>query len=116
MESGEQLENMEQLHQELGHMGENERRKIARHLYMELTKKTMPTCVVCGVVKSRRKSISTNKAAVKFNEDDLIDKKLKINERISIDLSKIGVPTNKNNDDPNLKNLQWRMVVDEATG
>ena len=53
---------------------------------------------------------------MKFNEDDLKEKKLKINERISIDLSKIGIPANKNNNDPNLKNPQWRMKVNKATG
>ena len=43
-------------------------------------------------------------------------KNIGINERISIDLSKIGVPKDKSNKDPDLRNPQWRMIVDEATG
>ena len=109
------VKNMENLHQELGHMSENECRKVARNMGMELTKKTMPICAACGIAKVRREDISTNKT-VTFNEDDIKNKKLKINERISIDLSKIGEPANKMKNDPSLRNLQWRMIIDEATG
>ena len=117
-ENGEwkQVKSMQQLHCELGHMGENECRKIARHFEMELTKKSMPPCAACAVAKARRKNIKTNKTTVKFNEDDTKEKIMEINERVSLDLSKIKVPTNKEVNDPDIRNPQWRLIVDAATG
>ena len=71
--------------------GENECRKIERHLGIELTKKNMPSCIACRVAKARRKNISTNKKKVNIDED--VMKKYQFTFELA----------NKKNGDPNLK-------------
>ena len=47
--------NIQRLHDELGHMGEQACRKIAKQCDIKLTKNTFKTCEACAVAKARQK-------------------------------------------------------------
>ena len=43
-------------------------------------------------------------------------RKLEVNEKISIDISKIKTAKSKKRGDPESRNPHWMMIVDHATG
>ena len=108
------VSNINILHQELGHMNHSECRAIARHVGIELNRKPTITCEACAQAKSRRKNLPTRQKTI-YNE--VFDgEKVKINERISLDLSKIAMPKDLDTNAPQIRNPQWCMMVDQATG
>ena len=106
-----------QWHDEMGHMCDNESKKIAKRLGIKLRGVATP-CESCMRAKARRKDIPT-----RSNFGTLIDmtvdkecEKTKICELISLDLSKIGMPKDTSIEMPILRRPQWRMLQDKATG
>ena len=95
-------------------MGEAECRKYAKYKKIKLQKGSFKTCEACGIAKAKQKPLPKN--IQKLNIIDVKDKPRKINEMISIDLSKIGVHKNKRRNDPDLRNPNWRLIHDRATG
>ena len=99
-------------------MGEHACRSIAKQVNVELTKKAMKTCEACALSKARQKNLSrhysTVSKTVKIRTKE--DEELEINEMVSVDLAKLGIPKSKMDSDPNLKRPNWLLVHDRATG
>ena len=106
--------NIQKLHEELGHMGEQTCRKIAKHVGIQLTKGSLKPCEACAIAKSRQKNLPNKEKKVTISDDKVEVKE--INEMISIDLAKIGIPKDKDADDPVIRNQHWAMIHDRATG
>ena len=106
--------NVQTLHEQLGHMNEQTCRKIAKHVGIQLTKGSLAPCEACAIAKSRQKNLPNKLKKVTFKDDTT--KVDEINEMISIDLAKIGTPSNKNASDPEIRNPNWAMIHDRATG
>ena len=87
------LMNIQRLHEELGHMGEQTCRKIANHVGIQLTKGSMKPCEACAIAKSRQKNLPNKLKKVTISDETT--EVAEINEMISIDLAKIGIPRNK---------------------
>ena len=82
-----------------------------------MTRKAIKTCEACTVAKARQKNLKRhykNVKIVKFRTKE--DENMEINEMVSVDLSKIGTPSDKIASDPNLKKPNWLLIHDRATG
>ena len=102
------------LHQDLGHMGESTCREIAKHINIDVARKSMKPCEACALAKARQKNFVKKDKKVTIYEYE--EKPKEINEMISFDLAKIGVPKDKMSKDPMLRKPNWLMIHDRATG
>lgn len=100
------------LHEELGHMGEQACRKIAKHCNFKLTKNSFKTCEACAIAKARQENLNRKSKSMTFKEEDTVSE---INKMISLDLSKIGISKNKERKDPDIKHPHWALIHDRAT-
>ena len=93
-------------HELLGHMGEENTRKVCKHLGIDLKKTGFKTCENCALGQGKKKNIPKKSDHIPSEEP---------NGRILLDISTIKKP----NGNPKVKTVvrgNWRLIVDEATG
>lgn len=90
-------------HERLGHINENETRKIAKALGWELKPGEMGVCESCTIAKAKQKNV------VKASKHVPAEKP---NERIYLDIATIKKPEGSF---PMSTNNVWRIMVDECT-
>ena len=100
----EQKITVQDLHDRLGHIGEEQTKKIAKELGLTISKKRpFHVCTACTLGKIKRKKI------VQFNIEH--ERAKNNNERVYLDVGWLR-PKNKEN---RLYKPYWRIIVDERT-
>jgi hypothetical protein len=98
--------NIHKAHGLLGHVNEDETRRIAGHMSWVLSRGSLKKCMHCAKSKAKQKNVcqfsTTEKATVP-------------GERVYLDLSKVTV-AREDGTEFNLSKKYWKIVVDQATG
>ena len=90
-------------HEQLGHMGEDDTRAAAKELGWTVTRGKFGVCESCAISKAKQKRVKTKEPKEKSDE---------VNGRIYLDMSRIVSPNAENQP----KRPNWCVVVDEKTG
>ena len=105
-ESREKKVNIKKAHELMGHMHEDQVRKVMKQLQVTITRGTLGPCKHCAKTKAKQKNVCKESRSKKAS---------KVCERVYMDLSKVTVGKTDGSAFE-IHRKWWRIVVDELTG